>query len=43
MALIQVLEALYNVKIKDNNLQKLQENLVMSHACGTGDECQKKL
>ena len=30
--------ALYNVKIKDNNLQKLQENLVMSHACGTGEE-----
>jgi histidine ammonia-lyase len=28
--------ALYNVKIDDNNLQKLQENLVMSHACGTG-------
>lgn len=30
--------ALYNVKIKGNDLQKLQENLVMSHACGTGDE-----
>ena len=30
--------ALYNVKIKGENLQKLQENLVMSHACGTGDE-----
>ena len=30
--------ALYNVKINDHNLQKLQENLVMSHACGTGDE-----
>ena len=30
--------ALYNVKINDDNLQKLQENLVMSHACGTGDE-----
>ena len=30
--------ALYNVKISDENLQKLQENLVMSHACGTGDE-----
>jgi histidine ammonia-lyase len=30
--------ALYNVKINDRNLQKLQENLVMSHACGTGDE-----
>ena len=30
--------ALYNVKIAGNNLQKLQENLVMSHACGTGEE-----
>ncbi len=30
--------ALHNVKIKGENLQKLQENLVMSHACGTGDE-----
>lgn len=30
--------ALYNVKIKGSNLQKLQENLVMSHACGTGEE-----
>ena len=30
--------SLYNVKINDENLQKLQENLVMSHACGTGDE-----
>jgi histidine ammonia-lyase len=29
---------LYNVEIKGENLQKLQENLVMSHACGTGDE-----
>ena len=29
---------MYNVKIKGENLQKLQENLVMSHACGTGDE-----
>ena len=33
--------ALYNVKISDDNLQKLQENLVMSHACGTGDEVPK--
>ena len=33
--------ALYNVKIKGENLQKLQENLVMSHACGTGDEVSK--
>jgi len=30
--------ALYNVKIAGNNLQRLQENLVMSHACGTGEE-----
>ena len=29
--------ALYNVEIKGENLQKLQENLVMSHACWTGD------
>lgn len=30
--------ALYNVEIKGENLQKLQENLVMSHACGAGEE-----
>ena len=30
--------ALYNVKISTKNLTILQENLVMSHACGTGDE-----
>ncbi|MAD97108.1 MAG: histidine ammonia-lyase [Flavobacteriaceae bacterium] len=29
--------ALCNVKIKDENLQKLQENLVKSHACGLGE------
>ncbi|MEO1032153.1 MAG: histidine ammonia-lyase [Bacteroidota bacterium] len=29
--------SLYNVKISDNDLTKLQENLVMSHACGTGE------
>ncbi|MEL6810621.1 MAG: aromatic amino acid ammonia-lyase, partial [Bacteroidota bacterium] len=29
--------SLYNVKISSNNLSKLQENLVMSHACGTGE------
>lgn len=28
--------SLYNVKINNENLTKLQENLVMSHACGTG-------
>jgi histidine ammonia-lyase len=30
--------SLYNVKISNENLSKLQENLVKSHACGTGDE-----
>lgn len=30
--------SLYNVKISNENLTKLQENLVMSHACGTGAE-----
>lgn len=29
--------SLCNVKISDENLSKLQENLVKSHACGTGD------
>jgi len=29
--------ALHNVKISTTDLTKLQENLVMSHACGTGD------
>ena len=29
--------ALYNVKISTKNLTILQENLVMSHACGTGE------
>lgn len=29
--------SLYNVKINDKNLTKLQENLMLSHACGTGD------
>jgi histidine ammonia-lyase len=35
--------ALYNVKINDDNLQKLQENLVMSHACGAGDVVPKEI
>ena len=35
--------ALHNVKIKGENLQKLQENLVMSHACGTGDEVPREI
>lgn len=30
--------SLYNVKISTENLTKLQENLMKSHACGTGDE-----
>ncbi len=29
--------SLYNVKISNKNLTKLQENLVISHACGTGE------
>jgi histidine ammonia-lyase len=29
--------SLYNVKISKKDLTQLQENLVMSHACGTGD------
>ncbi len=30
--------SLYNIRISSDNLSKLQENLVMSHACGTGQE-----
>lgn len=30
--------SLCNVKISNKNLSKLQENLVKSHACGTGEE-----
>lgn len=30
--------SLYNIKIDNDNLTKLQENLVKSHACGTGPE-----
>ncbi len=30
--------SLCNIKIDDENLTKLQENLVKSHACGTGEE-----
>lgn len=29
--------SLCNIKISDNQLSKLQENLVLSHACGTGE------
>lgn len=35
--------ALYNVKIDGKDLQKLQENLVMSHACGAGDEVPQEI
>jgi histidine ammonia-lyase len=35
--------ALYNVKISSENLSKLQENLVMSHACGTGELVPKQI
>lgn len=30
--------SLCDVKINDNELEQLQKNLVMSHACGTGEE-----
>ncbi|MBJ2172680.1 histidine ammonia-lyase [Aureibaculum sp. A20] len=35
--------ALYNVKISKKNLTILQENLVMSHACGTGEKVPKSI
>lgn len=35
--------SLCNVKISSENLQLLQENLVMSHACGTGSEVPKEI
>lgn len=35
--------SLCNVKISTDNLSKLQENLVMSHACGTGDRVPKTI
>ncbi|WP_044398329.1 histidine ammonia-lyase [Lacinutrix sp. Hel_I_90] len=35
--------SLYNVKISKENLTKLQENLVMSHACGTGDQVPQEI
>lgn len=35
--------ALCDVAIPDNELEKLQQNLVMSHACGTGDEAPKEI
>lgn len=35
--------SLCNVKISDENLVQLQENLVKSHACGTGDEVPQEI
>lgn len=35
--------SLCNVKIAGDNLQQLQENLVMSHACGVGAEVPKEI
>ncbi len=35
--------SLCNVKIDGDNLQQLQENLVMSHACGTGNEVPQEI
>lgn len=35
--------SLCNVAIQDENLTKLQENLVRSHACGTGDYVSKDI
>ena len=35
--------SLCNIKINDNDLTKLQENLVKSHACGIGDEVPKAI
>ncbi len=35
--------SLCDVKISNSNLNKLQENLVMSHACGTGEKVPKNI
>jgi len=35
--------SLCNVKISTENLAKLQENLVLSHACGTGDMVKEEI
>ena len=35
--------SLYNKSISDENLTQLQKNLVMSHACGLGDEVPKEI
>ena len=35
--------SLYNIKISQENLSQLQENLVKSHACGTGDQVPQEI
>ncbi len=35
--------SLYNIKISKDKLSQLQENLVMSHACGTGEEVPQEI
>ncbi|HOI88135.1 MAG TPA: histidine ammonia-lyase [Lentimicrobium sp.] len=35
--------SLCNISISENDLSKLQENLVMSHACGTGEAIQDEI
>src|SRR6478735_598528 len=35
--------SLYNIKISNENLSQLQENLVKSHACGTGEEVPQEI
>jgi len=35
--------SLYNVKISSKDLTKLQENLMMSHACGTGEKVPQEI
>lgn len=35
--------SLYNVKIASDDLSQLQENIVMSHACGTGELVPKQI
>jgi histidine ammonia-lyase len=35
--------SLYNIKISKENLSQLQENLVKSHACGTGDAVPREI
>ena len=43
MVSIQVLERLYNHTISKEDLSTLQKNLVMSHACGIGDEVPQEI